>query len=67
MLTLPQSPELKLAAPPKPLAPPLTPSPQYWLGHVGSPASSITRLDVSKEGPIGALAFTEMMRRPNVP
>ncbi|GBF97210.1 hypothetical protein Rsub_10071 [Raphidocelis subcapitata] len=40
---------------------------KYWLGHVGSPASSITRLDVAKVGPIEALGFGEMSRRPNVP
>ena len=40
---------------------------QHWLGHVGSPASTIERLDVANERSIGALEYTDMQRRPNVP
>lgn len=40
---------------------------RQWLGSVGSPASAVTRLDVTGERPLAALEFTAMERRPNVP
>lgn len=40
---------------------------QYWLGHVGSPASTIERLEILEERKIDALEYDCMMRRPNVP
>ncbi|KAI8466022.1 MAG: acylphosphatase [Monoraphidium minutum] len=40
---------------------------KHWLGHIGSPASTITKLDVSEERDLGALEYQDMQRRPNVP
>lgn len=40
---------------------------KHWLRHVGSPASSIERLDVTNERALAALEYGDMQRRPNVP
>jgi hypothetical protein len=40
---------------------------QHWLGHVGSPASTITNLEVTDERDITKLDYQDMTRRPNVP
>jgi len=40
--------------------------PQHWLGHVGSPASTIERLDVEDERSLDKLDYSSMDRRPNV-
>ena len=40
---------------------------KHWLGRVGSPASTIERLDVSNERELAALEFSSMERRPNMP
>lgn len=40
---------------------------QHWLGHVGSPSSSISKLDVAEERALSSLEYNSMDRRPNVP